>query len=71
MKKEDGPTVKVDNRLDTGGLHIQKIFGCEIKNYNCYRCYCRKWNNRKETPKLLMKPADFIGEKTTTPRTSK
>ena len=31
MKEQDGQIVKVDNRLDTGGLHIQKPFGCDFK----------------------------------------
>ena len=31
MKEQDGQIVKVDTRIDTGGLHIQKNFGCNFK----------------------------------------
>ena len=31
-EKKDGQIVKVDNRTDTGGLHIQKILGCDFKH---------------------------------------
>ena len=38
--------MKVDNRIDTGGLHIPKFFGCKSK-VNCYRCFSRKVEQQK------------------------
>ena len=31
MKEQDGQIVKLDNRIDTGGLNVQKTFGCDFK----------------------------------------
>ena len=47
-----------------GGLHIQKISGCEFLNKMVTG---ERWNIQKEPPKPLTKPADFTREKTPTP----
>ena len=36
MKEQDGQTVKVDNRIDTGGYIYKKFLGVILKQ-NCYR----------------------------------
>ena len=58
-------------KADTGGLRIQNFLGVNYKVLNVTGVTGEKWNNRKKAPKPLTRIADFIREKTPTPRTSK
>ena len=64
--------MKANNRINMGVLPLQKIFGYKSKeNLIVIGSTTDNWTSRKEAPKPLSKPADFIREKIPTPGTSK